>query len=167
MSYESDIWDDLVRSHIAYVSAGIKRNAAAHRFLSEPIDRIGSIRTALEKGDLDTVFYIAPHLTLEERTELFPTWVDWAAASPTFTEAVQSIILSLPHDWVLAHIEDVAEPLLQSDDDRYDYAYDLLLALYMKIDQRLARGLAERASEHPLPIIQHIGQQYVKEIAGN
>lgn len=68
-------------------------------------------------------------------------------------------ILSLPCAWVLEHIEDLAEPLLELEDD---YEWWRLLEVYDALDKELAKRLAMRAVNHPNHGIKEAGKSYLE-----
>ena len=55
-------------------------------------------------------------------------------------------LLALPQMWLLEHIEEDAEPLIQLNDD---WEYRRLLELYSMLDNMLARKLALRSIDNP------------------
>ena len=63
-------------------------------------------------------------------------------------------VARLPLDWVLEHIEAVAEPLLAEGD--YDN-YGRMIELYGVVDRELALKLARRAMAHDDPDIRETG----------
>lgn len=70
-------------------------------------------------------------------------------------------ILSLPRDWVIQHIEDLAEPLLQADDV---YEWRRLMEVYDDLDEDLMKRLALRAISHSNPEIKEVGEDYSENI---
>jgi hypothetical protein len=68
-------------------------------------------------------------------------------------------ILSLPRAWILEHIEDLAEPLLQLEDD---YEWWRLLEVYDALDKQMAKRLALRAANHPNHTIKEAGESYLE-----
>jgi len=71
----------------------------------------------------------------------------------------RELILTLPHEWLLANIEEQAEKLLTNNDDE---DYRGLFLLYRQLDPRLARKLAERAMASPNPEIKEIGEYFME-----
>jgi len=68
-------------------------------------------------------------------------------------------ILSLPRNWTLEHIEELAEPLLVLEDD---WEWWRLMEVYDSLDEELARKLALRSISHPHHNIKEIGQTYLE-----
>lgn len=70
-------------------------------------------------------------------------------------------ILTIPKEWVLQHIEHLAEPLLQAEDE---WEYRRLFEVYYILDKSLARKLALRATNNPNPDIKEAGQDFSKQL---
>ncbi len=70
-------------------------------------------------------------------------------------------ILAIPRGWVLQHIEDLAEPLLQTDDE---WEYRRLFEVYYSLDRTLARKLAMRMMGTTTPDIQESGQDFLEQL---
>ena len=148
------LWNRLVDTHRTFSSA-------LRTFFSEGVDRVALIQQALKRGDIATVMYVAPHLDVSERQQLFHEWVEWASCSHGYAETVRDIIRSLPREWVVARIETVAEPVLQHG--TYD-EYRRLLELYIELDRGLALRLAQRAAEHSDDDIQEAGEDFLEKL---
>lgn len=73
-------------------------------------------------------------------------------------------IWSIPRDWVLKHIEELAEPLLEREDD---YEYHRLFEVYEGLDKTLARKLALHALESSDPDIQEAGSDFLESLASD
>src|SRR5262245_48350636 len=150
----SAAWRRLVESHAAWSQANMD-------FLADGVDRVGVLRAALRGPDRMTGILIAPCLKEEERKELFPEWVNLARAAHGPVAAVRQIIASLPHDWVLAHIEPEVEKILVNEE--YD-DYWLFLELYEQLDTDLTLKLARRAAAHLDPDIREMGEDYLERL---
>src|SRR5437870_3783152 len=92
------IWRQLVDSHVAWSRAQMD-------FFAEGVDRVGLLRSGLRGKDRMTAVVVAPFLKVPELMPLFPELVNLARALHSPFEAAWDLILSLPRDWVLAHIE--------------------------------------------------------------
>jgi len=126
------IWRRLVDSHQAFTQA-------LTEFFSEGVDRVALVRGALRSEDIFTALHVAAHyMKSSELMQLFDQLVLLASTGHGAVDAVRKIILSLPRDWVLAHIEEAVEPLLR--DGTYD-EYRRFLELYEQLDQNLALNL--------------------------
>jgi hypothetical protein len=122
-------------------------------FLVEPsVDRVAVIRNALAKpgSERAAAVRVLPYLSMPERMELFPDLVWLASWAHGYIQAARDAIHQLPKDWVLAHIEDVTEPILASANEQHQFEeYRRLLELFAQVgDQPLLRRLAERARVH-------------------
>lgn len=72
-------------------------------------------------------------------------------------------IWALPKDWVLDHIETVAEPILPKDDD---WEYRRLMEVYERLDHILARKFALRCLAEEHPEIKAVGEDYLAKLTG-
>jgi hypothetical protein len=77
-------------------------------------------------------------------------------------ERVRDAIRSLAREWVLAHIEPAAEPVLRRGDRD---TYRRLLELCEQLDPDLRRRLAERAVVQPDPETRAAGDEFQRRIA--
>lgn len=145
------VWSHLVETHEAF-------SEASRKFLTEPFDRVTVIRSALGGHDKHTAIYVLKSLKPTELQELFDVLVFHASYSHGAIGSIRDAILSLPHDWVLAKIDGVAEPLLANG--TYD-EYRRLLELYALLDPGLTRRLAERAAQNPDPDIREAGEDFL------
>ncbi len=132
---------------------------ASHRFFTAEIDRAAVVREALRTGtDKFTSFDVISRMRPDELMPLFDLLVEWASTGHGSIQIFRDAILRLPRAWVLARIEEVAEPFLAagSDDE-----YRRFLELYEQLDPALTLKLAERAAEHPDEEIREAGQDYL------
>ncbi len=149
------IWDRLVQAHTAFL-------AASRDFFSEDIDRVKLVREALRTGrDKYTACHVLGHLKPEELERLFDVLVEWASTGHSLVHVFREVILSLPREWVLAHIEEAAEPYL--DKGSYD-EYRRFLELYNQLDRDLARKLARRAAGHSDEDIREAGHDFLEKL---
>src|SRR5262245_37028440 len=100
------LWQQLVGSEKAYHQARVQ-------FMGEGVDRVPLLRQGLHSRDRYTALSMVPSLSLPERLELFSDLVDVARAAHGPVGAVRDMILKLPRDWVLAHVEEVVEAILR------------------------------------------------------
>lgn len=145
------IWHQLVESQRAWGNA-------QRAFYADGVDRVALVRQGLHSQDVATAMTVASRLSLEERLQLFDEWVAWASQSHGYARTAREIIRSLPRDWVLAHIEAAAEPLLENG--TYD-EYRRLLELYSELDPILTLRLARRAAKRPDADIQEAGEDFL------
>src|SRR5205814_353538 len=108
------------------------------------------LRAALRGRDRNTALWVARSLEVSELTQLFSELIHVARAAHGPVEAVWNLILSLPRDWVLAHIEREVEPIL---DEEEEDDYWMFLQLYEQLDRDLTLRLAHRAAAHSDPEI--------------
>lgn len=148
------IWKRLVESHKAFAMA-------SRGFLAEGVDRVKLMRDALRGQDRSTAIYMLSYLTIAELEQLFSDLVFLASFSHGAVGAIRNIILSLPREWVLATISQVAEPLLCAG--TYD-EYRRLLELYIELDHGLAFELARRAVEQADEDIREAGEDFLDKL---
>lgn len=151
MNNGQDIWDNVVMSYKAYLEA-------TSHFLTADIDRVSLLKKALQGPDRKTAFHLLKFVELEELQQLFEKLVFWASTSHSAIGVVREAIKSLPREWVIEHIEQVAEPLLMKG--TYD-EYRRLLELYVEIDPELTRRLAKRAIQSSDLDIREAGQDFI------
>lgn len=86
---------------------------------------------------------IARFIETEQLQQLFSNLLAIASyLNGSGAETARELILALPREWVLANIEVQAEHLLADNDD---INYRGLFILYLQLDLKLAKALAERA----------------------
>ncbi len=154
------IWQRFIESYIAQATA-------SREFLAEGVDRVALVREALKSRSSNqqaAAIYIAHWMKPAELQELFSEWLA-LSRSHGYAGVMREIIKSLPRDWVLAHIEAVAEPFLSSDDPYIWDDYRRLLELYNELDRELTLRLAHRAVAHADPDVREAGEDFL-EILG-
>ena len=105
---------------------------------------------------------IAGFLTEDERKELFPDLLALASYCHGLTITARDLVLSLPKEWLLAHIEEAAEPLLH-----YGYEeYRGLTEVYIRLDRDLAYKLAHRAAADSDEDIKEAGEDLLERLNG-
>ncbi|MGH9848601.1 MAG: hypothetical protein ACREBD_01965 [Blastocatellia bacterium] len=152
--HENAVWERLVESHEAFLSA-------SKDFFSERVDHVSCLHHAFHSEDRETAIYLAQYLDESDLKELFGDLVFLASFSHGSIQAVRRLILSLPREWVLAQIENFAEPILASGD--YD-EYRRLLELYLELDHELAFKLASKASQHEDEDIKEAGEDFLERL---
>jgi hypothetical protein len=124
-------------------------------------DKIDAMRQALRGQERITALALAAALTSAERQQLFSKWVflsSWAHGS---IQVARDMIVSLPRDWVLSHIEREAEQYLR--DGTYD-EYRRFLELYDLLDRALTAILAHRAAAHSDFDIREAGEDFLERL---
>jgi hypothetical protein len=151
---EADIrlWNDVVEAERKFVSARMK-------LFKSSTSLVELVREELSNPTERTVAINVASLLKPNQLELiFDRLIALASFSHGQTANICSLLLSLPHDWVLANIETYAEPLLK--DGTYE-EYRRLLELYSQIDSALTRRLAKRASESTDPDVREAGEDFL------
>lgn len=146
----------MVEAHSALSSASVE-------FLTGDYDRVAILRRALRGQDRQVGLFLARSVPLEEKLALFPEWILLASFVHGALDVVREIILSLPRDWVVARIEDVAEPFLAEGDS---IEYFRFLELYYELDSDLVRKLAIGATAHDDEEIREAGHLFLSKLAG-
>lgn len=154
---ESDnvLWRKLLDSEIAFIKVRMS-------FYAHCTDKVAVIRKALrdpvQRGTaLRTLF----DMQIKERQQLFDDLVDLASVGHADIALCRKVILSLPRDWVVSHIESSAEPLLYQG--TYE-EYRRLLELYIDIDHDLAYRLATRALQNNDADIREAGEDFIERL---
>jgi hypothetical protein len=155
-------WNNLLSAETA-----IRESLRA--FLVEPsVDRVALIRNALAKpgSERAAAVRVLPYLSMAERKDLFPDLVWLASWAHGQIQAARDAILQLPKDWVLARIEEVAEPILAGASETNQYEeYRRLLELFSQIgDAPLIRRLAERACSHQDEDVREAGEEALAKL---
>ena len=148
------VWNHLVESHKTFAMA-------SREFLAGGVDRVQLMHYALNGKDRPTAIYMLSYLKASELQQLFSDLVFLASFSHGAIGAVRSAILSLPRQWVLTNIEQIAEPLLH--DGTYD-EYRRLLELYIDLDYDLAFRLARKATEQTDEDIREAGTDFLDRL---
>lgn len=107
---------------------------------------------------------VAALLKEEERKRLFPELLGVASFVSGSTLAARDLVLSLPKEWVLANVEEAAEPLLR--DGSYE-EYRALFEVYIRLDRSLAEKLAHRAAKETDEDIKEGGQDFLARLNAN
>jgi hypothetical protein len=108
-----------------------------------------------------TALGIVKLLTVEERQVLLPDVLPLACTIHGQTEFARELVLGLPRQWLIDHIEQAAAPLLGFDD--YE-EYSGVFQIYLELDTKLARSLAERAAGHSNPDIREAGEHFFEAL---
>lgn len=148
------LWSRVVATHRDY-------HLAVGDFLSAGNGKVETLRQALRgPGRLDALG-LALRLSAEERLELFPEWVLLASWAHGSIQRAREVILSLPRDWVLAHIEQEAEQYLR--EGTYD-EYRRFLELYVLLDGELTAKLAKRAAASQDLDVREAGEDFLEHL---
>jgi hypothetical protein len=100
-------------------------------------------------------------LTTDELKELFSEWVHLARCAHSPFKPAWDVILSLPRDWVLQHIEPEVDAILRAEEED---DYWMFLQLYERLDRDLTLKLARRAAGHTDPHIRELGEDYLAKL---
>jgi hypothetical protein len=122
--------------------------------------RVSILRQGFDEARQVTL-RILQWVPIDERKELLPDLLYLARAVSGYISQFRCVILSLPKDWLLDHIEEAAEPILRKGDDQ---EYRCLLELYTHIDPELTKKLAQRALASKDPSVREVGQEYLQKL---
>ena len=117
-----------------------------------------------EPGTRPYALELVGFLKEDERKELFVELLSLASFFSGSTKAARDLILGLPREWVLANIEEAAEPFLH--DGTYE-EYGSILDLYFAMDRSLTHKLARRAADHTDPDIKEAGQDFLEKLGAD
>ncbi len=185
---EIDLWTDLLKKYKTLYVAELERtraqadfDAAKQVFLSADIHRVELFRQTLRDFQFGNEARIhslelIKLLNIEDAKQLLPELVFLASWGHGALKKAQDLILDLPRDWVIAHIEEASRPVLakaevedeeaKAEDKSADYgylaeAYGYLLDLYSLLDRELARRLAKEAVSHPDKRVKAVGEEFL------
>jgi hypothetical protein len=148
---DMELWRNFFESEITYIQT-------RQEFLNHSTNRVEIITKALHSpNERGTALRLLEYLTIEERQIFFDDLVNLASVSHSDIEVVRKAILCFPKNWLLANIENSAEPLIK---DGTDEEYRRLLELYIHIDEGLTQKLVSQALNHPDPHIQEVGSDF-------
>jgi hypothetical protein len=151
------LWQRYVETYNAFTNT-------SREFYENVSDKVEVVRVGMNShGGRAAAFNVLQNLSVEELQQLFDELLAFASYSHGLTHIAQTLILSLPHDWLLSNIEKSAKPILEIAD--YE-EYRALLTLYYKIDRDLTRRLAQRAAMHDEPDIKEAGEEYLQVLNG-
>jgi hypothetical protein len=145
------LWQELIEHEANYIQARMA-------FFNQAPNKLATIQTALhDPAQRGTAFRLLDFLPLDDRQRLFPDLLELASVAHSDLDQCRQAILTLPKQWLLAHIETTAETLL---DHGTDEEYRRLLELYLHIDRALAQRLATQALHHPDSDIREVGEDF-------
>jgi hypothetical protein len=150
------LWLEVLRHERRYITA----RAA---FLTGAQDRVGILSQALHTpSQRGTALRVVPLLDEPVRRALFDDLVRLASVGHADVTLCRDAIRSLPREWVLAHIEASAEPLLLAGDEE---EYRRLLELYEQLDADLTRRLATRAARDDRADVREAGNDFLERLS--
>ncbi|MCB9451006.1 MAG: hypothetical protein H6672_06175 [Anaerolineaceae bacterium] len=150
------LWQRYVKAYNDFVE--VSQELYANAF-----NKVELVRIGLNSSDgRSAAFNVLNNLGVEELQQLFDELLAFAAYSHGFTHIAHTLILSLPHGWLLSNIESYAEPILETGDFE---TYRAILTLYSKIDTGLTQKLAYRAIKHENIDIQEAGEDFLKKLS--
>ena len=158
MSDADEIWRKLELVHAPF------RQAVEAFLACTEEQRVEAIRSNYQGNRPLAILLLSEFMLVEDLEELLPFLLSHAESIHGYLWAFRSIILRIPRDWLVAHIEEVAEPYLLNGDDG---TYRRFLELYLDIDASLARRLAERAQASSDADTREAGTDFMEKIANN
>jgi hypothetical protein len=171
---DQKLWEDYVSAYKALFSAGAntERESASQilrladtKLQTECASLIRILKEALvghaSRLDRDAALNLSNSLKPDELKQVFDELLALAGLILSAVPRARDLILKLPKEWLLEHIEAAAEPLLNGQYTATYEIYRLLIILYDQIDQELARRLAQQALAHDDPDIQEAGYDYL------
>ena len=138
--------------------------SARAALLAPGVDRVALFRYGLAQGEHWIATSMIPDLTTDELRQVFSELVWLASWVQGSAMTVRGAICALPRAWVVAHIEEVAAPLLHAPDREDEYVR--LLELYVMLDIDLTRRLAEEALRQPDEFSREAGADFLAYLDG-
>jgi hypothetical protein len=154
MNDQPSIWERLTSSYKLYA-------LALQDFLAIDIDRVSLMKSALKSNDRTVAIHLLQYLAPSELNQLLNELVFLASFSHGGVGTVRQSIISMPREWVLSNIEQIAEPILESG--TYD-EYRRLLELYIVLDPVITLKLAQRAKKHEDPDVREVGIDFINKV---
>lgn len=154
---QDQLWCRLVRSNTDFALAW-------QEFFSDGADRVSLIRKGLflpHGEDRATGLRLLERMDVSEQLQLFPELINLARAVHGPVGFIWGLILSLPRDWVLTHIEPEVDAILRNEEED---DYWMFLQLYEQLDAGLALKLARRAASHVNPDIRELGEDSLQRL---
>lgn len=148
-SHIEELWQQIVDTNNQF-------HIAIQEFQKNP-HKTEFLRRQLTAGDRTTAIIVAEYLNQEELKEIFNELIFLASFVHGQISVVRKLLLSLPKDWLVQHIELAAENVLIKGTDE---EYRRLLELYIQIDDNLVNKLTERALLSIDSNIQEVGQDF-------
>jgi hypothetical protein len=155
----------LVQSYLVSQPTAATRAAfeeATRNFMAEGVQRVAIIRQALDGSERSVAVRVAEYLPTNELQELLGELLTLASWVNSEIKAARDLVKALPRRWVLAHINEAAEPVLQRADEEQ---YRRFLELYSELDRDRAAQLARRAAASTDPDIREVGEEFLSRLA--
>jgi len=102
---------------------------------------------------------LAESFTPDELKSMFGTLVFTASWAHPHTQTARELVLKIPRQWVLDHIEPVMEPILATDDPD---EFRRMLELARVLDHALLSKLCQRAVNHTNSEIREAGHDFLQ-----
>jgi hypothetical protein len=161
-SPDQEIWKKLVRAHQTSHEDFVRMR---REFRDSAVDKVDILREAIRHSrDIATAIVILEDLSIAQRKKLFPELLLLASWTQGGADRVRAAITSLPHEWVLSHIETHMEPLLRTGSAE---EYRRLLELSYVLDKELTSRLVERALGHADGEIREVGEDFAQALRDN
>jgi len=148
------LWQEMQHAHRTFMDA-------LRQFLSG--DKSMRLKLIEEgyKTDRYLTTTVLEYVPIEELKELLPLLLSHACSVHAYLDRVRQIILRLPKDWLVEHIEAASESFLESGTDE---EYRRFLELYFMLDPILTARLAHRAAAASDPDIREAGQDFLEKL---
>ena len=148
---EEILWQDLIKDFFKFAET-------SRAFFKPEVDRVKLLREGFRRGEIAAALHLTSSLESAELSDLLPELV-YISTAHGYARKTREIILSLPHDWLITHIEEVAEPILQSSDE---FDFRQIFQLYLEVDRAMAARLAEKAINHSDEYIREVGRDFLE-----
>lgn len=122
-------------------------------------NRIAYLRHTLGGAKRNHASLLLNYLEPNDLIQLFDRLIYFASYLTGFIGYIRTLILRIPHEWVMEHIETYVEPYLKEEGGE---EYRRFLELYILLDADLTKKLAERAAQHPDPETKEAGEDFIE-----
>ncbi len=161
-----EVWQNYLNRFKEYITARMAFYAN-----TSPETRLTIVKKALQTPSelptalayMQSLFEYTPNINIEGIKDIICDVLGIASMPHEQASFAQTLILSLPHEWLLENIESCTEKILEGAG--YE-EYRAILALYNEIDVNLARKLAQRAAQSEEADIRDVGEIYLEKLGG-
>lgn len=154
-------WEHLQKSFQRHSDALANYNSWVKEFFQDP-HYLAVLKQQLRSRTKSRALalHLLQYLCIEDRLALLPEFLYLACyTSDGDIQRIRDIIASLPRERVLENIETAAEPLLENGS--YE-EYQMLLELYLVLDDELTVRLARRALQNPISDVKETGEDFLQ-----
>lgn len=122
-------------------------------------DRVEAIRHGLRMEDFTAFEFLLFYCDDEIHKGVFDLLVDYASVAHGCIPKNRAIIKMMPRQWVIEHIEPIANQILV-DDTEPEECYRRFAELYSELDEDLLNRLLDQAAQHDNPEVVEVSKDF-------